>query len=72
MLTSCVCTPSKTRKIEKNIERTGRRGRRRIRLVDDRKIARRYCQLKDEALDHTVWRASFERVYGPVVRQTMS
>jgi len=43
-----------------------------MRLLDDRKIARRYCNLKDEALDYTVWRASFERVYGPVIRQTMS
>lgn len=32
-----------------------------MRLLDERKIARRYCKLKDEALDHTVWRASFER-----------
>lgn len=46
---------SKTRKIEGNIERTGRRGRRRMRLLDERKRERRYCKLKDEARDHTVW-----------------
>jgi hypothetical protein len=28
-------------------------------------------KLKEEALDYTVWRTSFERVYGPVVRQAM-
>ena len=43
-----------------------------MRLLGDCKIARRYCQLKDDALDHTVWSASFERIYGPVVRQTVS
>jgi hypothetical protein len=43
-----------------------------MRLLGDRKRARRYCELKDEALDHTVWRATFERKYGLVVRQNMS
>jgi hypothetical protein len=41
-------------------------------LLDDRKTVRRYCKLKDKALDHTVWKASFERDYGPVVRETVS
>jgi len=26
--------------------------------------------LKEEALDHTMWRARFGRGFGPVVRQT--
>jgi len=31
---------------------------------------RRYCKLKGEALDGTVWRNGFGRGYGPVVGQT--
>jgi hypothetical protein len=31
---------------------------------------RTYWNLKDEALDRTVWRTPFERGYGPVARQT--
>ena len=38
---------------------TGRRGRRRKKLLDDLKERRGYSQLKVEALDSTVWRASF-------------
>ena len=49
---------------------TGRRGRRRRELLDDLKERRGYCQLKEEALDRTVWRAGFGRDFGPVVRQT--
>ena len=29
-----------------------------------------YSHLKEEALDHTMWRARFGRGFGPVVRQT--
>ena len=32
---------------------------------------RRYCKLKEEALDCILWRIRFGRGYGPVVRQTM-
>ena len=49
---------------------TGRRGRRRGKLLDDLKERRGYCHLKEEALDRTVWRARFGRDFGPVVRQT--
>jgi hypothetical protein len=49
---------------------TGRRGRRRRRLLDDLRERRGYCQLKDETLDCTMWRAGFGRGFGPVVRQT--
>ena len=53
-------------KIQGGIEVTGRRGRRRRKLLDDPKERRGYSHLKEEALDRTVWRARF----GPVVRQT--
>jgi hypothetical protein len=49
---------------------TGRRGRRRRKLLDDIKKRSVYCHLKEEALDRTVWRARFGRGLGPVVRQT--
>jgi hypothetical protein len=49
---------------------TGRRGRRRRKLLDDLKERRRYSHLKEEALDRTMWRARFGRGFGPVVRQT--
>jgi hypothetical protein len=49
---------------------TGRRGRRRRKLLEDLKENIGYCHLNEEALDRTVWRAGFARVFGPVVRQT--
>jgi hypothetical protein len=49
---------------------TGRKGRRRRKLLDDLKVRRGYSHLKEEALDCTVWRAHFGRGFGPVVRQT--
>ena len=49
---------------------TGRRGRRRRKLLDDLKERRGYSHLKVEALDRTMWRARFGRGVGPVVRQT--
>jgi hypothetical protein len=49
---------------------TERRGRRRIQLLDDLKEKRSYWELKEEALDRTLWRTRFGRGYGPVVRQT--
>jgi len=57
-------------KIQGEIEVTGRRGRRRRKLLDDLKERRGYCHLKEEALDRTMWRARFGRGFGPVVRQT--
>jgi hypothetical protein len=47
-------------KIKEEIEVT-RRGRRRKKLLDD--------QLKEKALDRTMWRNRFGRGFGPVVRQ---
>jgi hypothetical protein len=57
-------------KIKGGIEVTGRRGRRRRKLLDDLKERRGYSQLKGEALDRTMWTARFGRGIGPVVRQT--
>jgi hypothetical protein len=34
------------------------------------KEGKRYCKLKEEAQDRTLWRAQFGRGYGPVARQT--
>jgi len=52
------------------IELTGRRGRKRRKLLDDLKERKGYCHLKEEALDRTMWRVRFGRSFGPVVRQT--
>jgi hypothetical protein len=52
-------------KMKGGIELTGRRGRKRRKLLDDLKERRGYFHLKEETLDHTKWRAGF----GPVVRQ---
>ena len=53
-------------------ERGKNRGDRKTRykqLQDDLKEKRGYWQLKEEALDHTLWKTRFGRCYGPVVRQ---
>ena len=49
---------------------TGRRGRRRGKLLDDLKERRGYSHLKEESLDRTMWRARFGKGFRPVVRQT--
>ena len=56
-------------KIKGQIEVTRRRGRRRKKLLDDLKNRRGYYQLKEEALDRTMWRNRFGRGFGPVVSQ---
>jgi hypothetical protein len=58
-------------KIKGGVEVTGRRGRRCRKLLDYLKEGRGYSHLKEEALDHTMWRAGFGRGFGPVVRQTI-
>jgi hypothetical protein len=50
-------------------EVTGRRGRRRKQLLNDLKETRGYWELKEEALDRTLWGTRFRRGYGTVVRQ---
>jgi hypothetical protein len=57
-------------KIKGGIEMTGRRGRRRRKLLNDLNERRGYTHLKEEALDRTMWRAGFGIGFGPVVRQT--
>jgi hypothetical protein len=57
-------------KIERRIEVTRRRGRRRKQLLDALKKRRGYWKLKEEALDCTLWKTRFGRGYGSVVRQT--
>ena len=54
-------------KIKGQIEVTRRRGRRHKKLLDELKDRRGYCQLKEEALDRTMWRNRFGRGFGPVV-----
>ena len=55
--------------VEGKIEEvTVRRGRRRKQLQDD--LKERYWNLKEEALDRTLWRIRLGRGYRPVVRQT--
>ena len=55
--------------IKGQIEVTRRRGRRCKKLLDDLKDKRGYSQLKEEALDRTMWRNRFGRGFGPVVWQ---
>jgi hypothetical protein len=59
-------------KIKGEIEVTGRRGRRRSKLLDDLKERRGYSHLKEEALDRTMWRNRFGRGVGHVVRQLLN
>ena len=49
---------------------SGRRGRRRKKLLDDLKDRTGYCQMKEEALDRIVWRNRLGRSFGPIVWQT--
>jgi hypothetical protein len=56
-------------KIEGKLEVRGRRGGKRKQLLDNLKETRGYFELKEEAVDHTVWRTGFGRGYEPVVRQ---
>jgi hypothetical protein len=57
-------------KIAGRIEMIGRWGRRCKQLMEDLKENRRCWKLKERALDGTMWRTSFGRGYGPLVRQT--
>jgi len=57
-------------KIKGGIEVTGRRVRRRRKLLDDIKERRGYSHWKVEDLGLTVWRDRFGTDFRPVVRQT--
>ena len=56
-------------KIKEETEVTRRRGRRRKKLLDDLKDRRGYSYLKEEALDHTMWKNRFGGGFRPVIRQ---
>ena len=64
---NCLLKQTIEGKIKGQIEVTRRRRRRRKKLLDDLKDRRGYCQLKEEALDRTMWRNRFGRGFGPVV-----
>jgi hypothetical protein len=57
--------------IEGKMAVTGRQRRRSKQLLDGVIEKRRYWNLKEEALDLTVWKTRLERLCGLVVRQTM-
>ena len=56
-------------KVTGQIKVTKRRGRRHKKVLDDLKDRWRYCQLKEEVLDRTMWRNRFGRGFGPVAWQ---
>ena len=55
--------------VKGEMEVTGRRGRRRKKLLDDLTDRKGYSHLKEEALDRTMLRNRFGGGFGPVVRQ---
>jgi hypothetical protein len=54
-------------KVKGQIEVTRRQGKRRKKLLDDLKDRRGYCELKEEALDRTMWRNRFAKGFGHVI-----
>ena len=56
-------------KIKGEMDLARRRGRRREKLLDDLKDRKGSSHLKEEPLDHTMWRHRFGGGVGPVVRQ---
>jgi len=55
--------------IKGKIKREMEVARRHKKLLDDLKDRRGYSHLKEEALDHTMWRHRFGGGFGPVIRQ---
>jgi hypothetical protein len=66
MVTSYVETAFYNKLLKKD-KGARRQGRRRKKLLDDLKDRRGYCQLKEEAVDRSMWRNRFGRGFGPVV-----
>ena len=66
---NCLVKQTIEGKIKGQIEVTRRRGRRCKKLLDDLQDRRGYCQLKEEALERTMWRNHFGRGFGPVIWQ---
>jgi hypothetical protein len=56
-------------KVEGRIEVMGRRRKRRKQPLDGLKEKRKYGKLKEEAPDHTLWKAGFERACGQFKRE---
>jgi hypothetical protein len=57
--------------IEAKVEGTRKRGRKCKQLLDDVEEKTKYWNLKEEALDGTLWRTRFGRGYEPVARRCM-
>ena len=68
---NCLLKQVIERKTKEEMEVTRRRGRRRKKLLDDLKGRREYSNLKEEALDRTMWRNRFGGGFGPVVGQNI-
>jgi hypothetical protein len=56
--------------IERKMEEKNRRRSRLQQILNDVKKERRYWNLKEKALDYTLWRIRFGRLCGPIARQT--
>ena len=69
LLRNCLLEQVIEGKIKGEMEVIRRRGRRRKKLLDERKDRRGYSHLKEEALDSSMWRNRFGGSFGPVVRQ---
>jgi hypothetical protein len=68
---NCLLKCSIEGKIEGNFKVRLRRGRRSKQLLDGLKEMTGHRELKEEAIDRTVWRTLFRRDCGPLIRQTM-
>ena len=66
---NCLLKQVIERKIKGEMGVTGRRGRRRKKLLDDLKDRRGYSHLKEEALDRPMSRNRFGGGFGPVIKQ---
>jgi len=64
---NCLLKQVNEGKIKGQIEVTRRQGRRRKKLLDYLKNRKGYCELKEKALDRTMWRNRFARGFGPLV-----
>jgi hypothetical protein len=67
---NCLLTHIIEGNIEDGIEVTGRKGRRSKQLLDDLKETRGHWNLKEEVLDHSLWRTRFGTGYASDGRQT--
>ena len=63
---NCLLKHTNEGKTEERKEVTERRDRRSMQLLDDIKKKSGRWKLKEELLDHTLWRTRCRKVYGPV------